>query len=183
LSKPAVPCYPQDMERRIFGFPPVAGENPRVLILGSMPSVRSLEYGRYYGHPRNHFWKLILSVLELPWEEEYAGRLDILKKRGIALWDVIAHCRREGSLDQAIRDPEYNDVMGFIGQFPGLRLVCFNGSRAEREFFRNTRHVGKSPEYLRLPSSSPIPTRLHRKWEDKLPEWRIIADHLDEVKP
>lgn len=172
------------MEERIYGFPPVSGGDPGVLILGSMPSVRSLEYGRYYGHPRNHFWKLIFAVLELPPEIDYELRLEVLRREGIALWDVIAHCRREGSLDQAIRDPVCNDIGGFIRDHPGLCLICFNGSTAERQYYRciDDEKISKKPAFLRLPSSSPIPTRVHKRWEDKLPEWKVIARYLEGSK-
>jgi TDG/mug DNA glycosylase family protein len=178
------------MEERIYGFPPVVGEDPKVLILGSMPSARSLESGHYYGHPRNHFWKLIFTVLRRPPEEEYGKKLEVLRRNGIALWDVIADCRRTGSLDQAIKDPVCNDVEGLIEEHPGLRLVCFNGAAAERIFFgcnggmgngglRNRgRRKGAAQRYLRLPSSSPVPTRYHKTWEDKLPEWKVIARYL-----
>ena len=39
----------------IHSFEPVYNENSRVLILGSLPSVKSREEGFYYGHPRNRF--------------------------------------------------------------------------------------------------------------------------------
>ena len=35
-------------ESRIEGFPPIADERSKVLVLGSMPSPRSLEKSEYY---------------------------------------------------------------------------------------------------------------------------------------
>ena len=46
---------------RIVGLPPVITKDSKVLILGSMPSVLSLESQEYYGNPRNHFWKIIFT--------------------------------------------------------------------------------------------------------------------------
>ena len=48
-------------------FDPVFDEHSRILILGSMPSVKSREQGFYYGHPQNRFWKVISAVFS---EEE-----------------------------------------------------------------------------------------------------------------
>ncbi len=186
------------MKGKIHGFPPVIGESPGILILGSMPGVRSLESGRYYDHPRNHFWKIIFSLLGRPHIEEYELKIAALQNAGIALWDVIARCRREGSLDQDIQDQEYNDVAGLILENPGIELICFNGGTAEREFWKGIKllestssatgtrwmrahqiRTGASRRFVRLPSSSPVPTRNYKTWEDKLTDWRVISEYID----
>ena len=48
-------------------FEPVYDENSKILILGSLPSVKSREQGFYYGHPQNRFWKVLAKLLE--WKE------------------------------------------------------------------------------------------------------------------
>jgi len=176
--------YPVSVEERIYGFPPVAGKDPKVLIIGSMPSVRSLEKQQYYGHPRNHFWEIVFRILGRPLPEEYPARIEALKSSGIALWDAISHCRRDGSLDQAIEEEVFNDIDGFIRRYPGLRLVVFNGRKAEQAFRsgirqRNAEGIERSCRFLRLPSTSPIPTRTHRNLNDKLEDWMVIAEYLD----
>ena len=40
-------------------FEPVFDKNSKILILGTLPSVKSRENNFYYGHPQNRFWKLI----------------------------------------------------------------------------------------------------------------------------
>ena len=45
---------------------PVYNEESQVLVLGSLPSVKSREQGFYYGHPRNRFWKVVAAVLGVP---------------------------------------------------------------------------------------------------------------------
>ncbi len=177
-------CYPEAVQERIYGFPPVTGNAPKVLILGSMPSVRSLAKQQYYGHPRNHFWEIVFRILEKPLPEEYSERIEELKTSGIALWDAISHCRREGSLDQAIQEEVFNDVGGFIRQHSSLRLVVFNGRKAEQGFWRGIRQgdtvdIEGRCRFLRLPSTSPIPTRKHRTLHDKLDEWMVLAEYLD----
>lgn len=157
-------------------FAPVVGPAPRALILGSLPGDASLRLGQYYGHPRNGFWELVGGALGedlrvLP----YARRLARLKARGIALWDVIAQARREGSLDSAIRDESHNDVPALIRR-TGVRAVLFNGRKASEAFRR--RFGPPPPEVLLvvLPSSSPAHASLSRR--EKLRAWRRVADFL-----
>ena len=187
----------RDSAEIIHGFPPIIGEQPNVLILGSMPSVKSLELGQYYGHPQNHFWKIMAELLGRPMPESYEGRIAMLHESGIAVWDVFGSCRREGSLDQSIREAKPNDVPGLLRKYPSIRLVAFNGRKSEQGFYRgvkelygdtvNATKISEIPEFseltkrefLRLPSTSPIPTRRHKRWQDKLEQWRIILKHLD----
>jgi len=107
------------------------------------------------------------------------------------VWDAIGSCRREGSLDQAIKDEVPNDVVGLLRQFAGIRLVLFNGRKAEQGFYRGLKELYggdarervpelKTLDFIRLPSSSPIPTRTHKRWQDKLAEWRIILNYLQD---
>lgn len=184
----------RDSAEMIHGFPPIIGEQPKVLILGSMPSVKSLEFGQYYGHPQNHFWKIMAALLGRPMAESYAERTAMLRDAGIAVWDVYNSCQRQGSLDQSIREAKPNDVPGLLREYPSIRLVVFNGRKAEQGFYRGVKELYdqavnvadfselpelKALEFVRLPSSSPIPTQRHKRWEDKLDEWRIILKYLD----
>jgi TDG/mug DNA glycosylase family protein len=151
-----------------------------------MPGRASLEKGEYYGHPRNHFWKIIYGLFGMTPQREYRRRLDFLMSRGIALWDVLAACSREGSSDQAIRNEQYNDILALLETYPSIRLIACNGSKAERSLRRGLPEGGSELErrgivLLRFPSTSPIPTRRHKSWEDKLIEWSRIADFLEEA--
>ena len=87
-------------------FQPRADKNSRVLILGSMPGVKSLELQEYYAHPQNRFWKVMGKLCGEPSlvEFSYEKRIEILLNNGFALWDVIKFCKREGSLDSDITD-------------------------------------------------------------------------------
>jgi len=100
-------------------FLPVVAENSRVLILGSMPSVASLAKHQYYAHPHNAFWQIIHDLWGVELSQDYAARVQFLLAHGLALWDVVASCRREGSADAAIRDAVVNDFATFSSNGPG----------------------------------------------------------------
>lgn len=159
----------------IRSFPPLAGADARVLIVGSMPGVASLEAGQYYAHPRNLFWRLLGDALAEPLADlPYAERCARLIARGVALWDVLAHCERAGSLDTAIvaASAEVNDFAGFLASHPEIHLVCANGALAAR-IFRRRALPGLADGGLplvQLPSSSPAHAAL--SFADKREVWR-----------
>jgi len=160
------------------GFPPIARPDARVLVLGTMPSAASLAAGEYYAHPRNAFWGVMGALFGFDARAPYAERCAALRAAGVALWDVLGACRREGSLDTAI-EPEtvvVNDFAGFFGAHPEVARVVFNGGKAA-ELFR--RHVpaaavpARVAERRQLPSTSPTNARL--RFADKLEAWRVVA--------
>jgi len=145
--------------RLLKGFPPVSAKDARVLILGSMPGVASLQAHQYYAHPHNRFWPIMGELVGAAPDLPYAQRLLRLKQSGIALWDVFDRCERDGSLDSAIRDEtaQANDFIAFFDAHRGIRTVLFNGAKAESGF---RRLAGVQPGALgvrcvRLPSTSP----------------------------
>jgi len=93
------------------GLPPVARPDARLFILGSLPGDASLAAAQYYAHPRNHFWRLLGSVIEEDLHAlAYEQRLERLAEHRIGLWDVIGSAVRRGSLDQAIRLANHNRI-------------------------------------------------------------------------
>lgn len=151
---------------RIYGFPPVADANSRVLILGSMPSVRSLEDGFYYGHPRNAFWRVLADVFAEPLPEDIPAKKRLLLRHGLALWDVIVSCERDGSLDSAIRREELNDFAAFFAAHPSVHAVLVNGGLAAQKF---KPALAEGRPIVRLPSTSPAYTLPYDK---KRAAWR-----------
>jgi hypoxanthine-DNA glycosylase len=152
------------------GLPPVVGRHTRLVLLGSFPGAASLAAGQYYAHPRNQFWPLLAALLG---EElvplSYAQRLQRLRVHGLGLWDVIAECRRDGSLDSAIRDARYNDLASLRRRAPQLVAVAHNGGESARAM-PLTAALGLA--VYRLPSSSPA----NASWsfERKLAAWRAV---------
>lgn len=157
---------------RLRGLPPAAQPGARVLFLGSMPSAKSLEYRQYYGHPRNHFWPMVGALFGFDAALPYDRRLDAAMERGLAIWDVIRSCEREGSLDQNIRDAQLCDVPGLLARYASIQVVALNGGKAAQLYRRYFKGQLERMPAVSLPSSSPIPTRACPNMQSKLRVWR-----------
>jgi hypoxanthine-DNA glycosylase len=168
--------------RRLRGFPPIERADARVLILGTMPGAASLAAARYYAHRRNAFWPIMEALLHWPAGADYETRTGWLRDAGIALWDVLRECHREGSLDTAIESDSMrlNDFVGFFRAHRHIRCVACNGTAAERLFRAQALPAlrqrlwsagdAAEPVLLRLPSTSPA--HAGRRLEAKLDAWR-----------
>ena len=156
----------------LTGLPPIENPDARALVLGSMPGGMSLRLGRYYAHPQNRFWSFMGELLGAHPALPYAQRVEILRGAGLALWDVLAECEREGSLDSAIRAEVANDFRGFIGAHPKLRAILFNGAKAEQSFRRHALPALGELDLalIRLPSTSPA--NASQPEADKRAAWR-----------
>ena len=158
----------------VHSFEPVADANARVLVLGSMPGLKSLQAGQYYAHPQNRFWPFMGQLVGAGPDLPYPERCRRLARAGIAVWDVLSCCERPGSLDSAIRDDTAaaNDLAGFLSTHPGVRRILFNGAKAESSFTRLVLPGLGRPDldYRRLPSTSPA--NASQRAADKLTAWR-----------
>jgi TDG/mug DNA glycosylase family protein len=171
--------------RKLTAFPPLVEAGSRLLILGSMPSAESLRRQEYYAHPQNTFWRIIHNLWGEASPAEYALRVRFLLDRRLALWDVLADCRREGSADSAIRDGTPNDFAAFFRMWPQITRICFNGQTAAKLFGRLVlkKNGLKSPEGLnpgltafQLGSTSParaVP------YAERLQEWQRIRELIE----
>jgi len=157
----------------VSSFAPIEGDSPRVLILGSMPGIASLNAGQYYAHPRNSFWKIMEEILKLNAAADYETRVEALKHSNIALWDVLESCIRPGSLDAAIEmnSAKVNDIKAFLQRHPGINVICFNGGSAEKIFNKRVLPLlgDFSVKYIRLPSTSPAHASM--PFENKVMAW------------
>jgi len=149
--------------QKIFSFDPILGNRPALLILGSMPSARSLELREYYGHPRNHFWPVICALLDARLPSDYRNRTALLKKRRIALWDIAQSCSRPGSLDSDMRAVRPNDIPALLRAHPDIRAVAFNGQTARKLYDRF------------------FATAACRNLDEKLAAWRALTPFLPEA--
>lgn len=154
-------------------FAPLGRPDAAVLILGTMPSVRSLQKAQYYGHPQNAFWKLLFSLWEEPFQENYGDKCHFIEKHRLLLWDVLRDCRRPGgSADAAIAQPRANDFLWLRQEYPRISAVFFNSANAAR-FYERLVHpdpLATLPKYT-LPSSSPARAM---RFEDKRRAWEPL---------
>ncbi|MBR6653576.1 MAG: DNA-deoxyinosine glycosylase [Oscillospiraceae bacterium] len=152
------------------GFEPVYDKTSRVLILGTLPSVKSTEQGFYYGHPQNRFWRLIAELLGCTKPSSVEEKKNMLLSGGIALWDVIKRCDIEGSSDASIRNAEPNDIMRILSA-ADIKAIYANGSKAA-ELYNKLLLPVTGREIITLPSTSPA----NAAWNfEKLKEaWSII---------
>ena len=149
------------------GFPPLYGNDPRVLILGTFPSPISREKGEYYGNPRNQFWRIVCNALDATvLDGDYEQRKALLYANGIAVWDVITQCEADGALDSTIRDQVYNSELPEFIEKHRIRRVLFNGNNAYTFYRRGIGIIDKNV----LPSTSPAYAA--KRFDEKLRLWR-----------
>ena len=170
IAKSDESCYNFHMnDTRIFSFEPVADANSRLLILGTMPSVKSLEAEFYYAHPRNAFWPILAECLGCPVPESTDEKRRLLLEKRIALWDAAKSCVREGSLDSAMKEIELNDFGAFFRRYPGIEKVLLNGGTAWTLYHRLPEEIVRARVCVKMPSTSPAYTM---KYEQKLAAWK-----------
>ena len=161
--------------QKISSFPPIINENSKILILGSIPGVKSLEMQQYYAHPQNKFWKIICEIFNEEFTTNYQQRIEILEKHHIALWDVIDTCERKGSLDSEIRNEEANKIEELLQNFPNIKAIFCNGQKSHKNLQKILGKKFRLPIIV-LPSTSPAYTGL--SYFDKLKLWYIILEKL-----
>lgn len=162
------------MEKITHTFEPVCDPDSRILLLGTMPSPKSRENGFYYSHPRNRFWPVLAGLFrELPPSSAEEKR-DFLRRRHIALWDVLHACVIEGASDQSIRDPVPNDI-GALLRGTQIRAVFTTGGKAAA-LYRRYCEEGAGLPALPLPSTSPANAAMGL--EELTEAYRVILQYL-----
>lgn len=162
------------MQNRISSFPPIINHDSEILILGSIPGVKSLEKQQYYGHPQNKFWKIIFELFHEEFTDDYAEKIKILKKHRIALWDVIDSCERKGSLDSEIRNEEANKIEDLLENHQNIKAIFCNGGKSYKNLQKILGKNFRLPIY-QMPSTSPLHTV---SFEKKLEDWKKILEYM-----
>jgi hypoxanthine-DNA glycosylase len=152
-------------------FPPIVNENCTVLLLGTMPGDRSLRLQQYYGHAGNHFWKLVYNLFDQEPSKDYNERKAFLLAHGIALWDVLASCTCEGSLDSNIKNEVVNDFAAFYREYPSIKHVFFDSKKAEQFYLKYVQRSADKSYYL-LPS--PSRANASKSYEQKFTAWKEL---------
>lgn len=156
-------------------FPPLVNQNSKILILGTMPGEKSLELQEYYANKGNSFWKLLFTLFDQPLLHAYSERKQLLAENDIALWDVLAYCERDGSLDSNIKNEKANDFEAFYKKYPDIKHVFFSSKNASNFY---DKYVGrrKDIQYTILPS--PSGANASKSFMQKLEEWEVIMEAL-----
>ncbi|MCP4470603.1 MAG: DNA-deoxyinosine glycosylase [Gammaproteobacteria bacterium] len=165
---------------RVQSFAPVIGERPRILILGSMPGVASLEAVQYYAHPRNVFWPIMGEIFYIDASADYAQRIAQISQQPVVLWDTLKSCYRPGSLDSAItRDSvEANAIPELLEEFTEIKAVACNGATSANYFRKLVLpRIPPAIELLQMPSTSPANAGMN--FDQKLAAWRPLLEFID----
>lgn len=134
-------------------FLPVFDSNSKILILGSIPSVKSRENGFYYGHPQNRFWKVISGVFNTNTPETITEKKEMLLQNHIAIWDVIQSCDIIGSSDSSIKNVVPSDINLILNRCD-IKAIYANGKTAAKLYRKYTlEKTGR--DIIELPSTSP----------------------------
>jgi TDG/mug DNA glycosylase family protein len=168
---------------RSTGFPPIVDSAATVLVLGSLPSRKSIEALEYYAHPQNAFWKIMGELFGAGLDMSYRKRTELLKLNKLAVWDVLASSIRPGSMDTNIDESTArpNDFSSFLKAYSDIRLVCFNGKKAASMFDKLV--LSGHPElrsrllFETLPSTSPAFASM--TFKEKLKKWSIVLRAVD----
>lgn len=161
---------------KIYSFVPVANENSRILILGSMPGKESLRKYQYYGHPKNAFWRLMSALLCEPYYDDYQKRTEMLLRYNIALWDVLKSCERKSSLDADIKKAIVNDFTVFFSKYKNIAHTFFNGQMAYNTFKRNVGFEFADITFESLGSTSPAHAI---SFEKRMEDWKRIVPYIE----
>lgn len=149
---------------------PIYNQDSKVLILGTMPSVKSREAGFYYTHPKNRFWSTLESVLN----EKIIDKTEFLLTNYIALWDVFASCEIKGSSDASIKNANPNNIERLINE-SNIKIIFTTGKTAYKYYLKFFKDKIDLP-VICLPSTSPANCKI--KTEELIKEYEIIKKYI-----
>lgn len=161
-----------EYEHIVHSFEPVYDKDSEILILGTLPSVKSRENNFYYGHKQNRFWKVLAILLKEPVPDTIEEKKAMLLAHRIALWDVIQSCDIKGSSDSSIKNVQPTDI-GMILEKTNVTQIYANGNKAG-QLYKRYQFPVTGIEATMLPSTSPA----NAAWSfDRLCEaWRVILE-------
>lgn len=155
---------------------PIFDKTSQVLLLGTMPSPKSREYGFYYSHPQNRFWRVISTILGEPIPQNNSEKEIMLLSHHIALWDVLESCIIKGADDNSIKEPIVNDI-NLILKNANVKAIFTTGTKSTELYKRFCLEQTGIPS-IRLSSTSPANCR-NCNLESLIDEYKVILDYLN----
>lgn len=156
---------------------PFYDRHSKVLILGSMPSVKSREVGFYYAHPKNRFWKVLSLIYQEEIEDDITKKQAFLKEHHIALFDVIQSCEIEGSSDQSIQNVIPNDLQPILEKSQ-IQAIFTTGQKAYH-LYQKYIYPKTKIKAISLPSTSPAYCK-KRVLEELIQEYQKIIPYTND---
>lgn len=155
-------------------FEPIVDNNSQILILGSLPSDKSIEKYEYYGNKTNQFWNIISTCfdnMKIDFKN-YNEKIEYLRKHHIALWDIYACASRKGSMDSNIKNPTFNDIQNLLKHYPNIIKIVTNGRTSQKGFEKYLKLNKFNFKYSYAPSSSSLNASLN--FNDKVLIWKKV---------
>ena len=131
---------------------PIYFNDSKVLILGSMPSLKSRELGFYYAHPKNRFWTTLEKVYNTKIGNSKEEKIMFLKTNKIALFDVLQSCEISSSSDSSIKNPVANDLSTILNN--SSITTIFTTGRKAYTLYKKFCYPNTKIEAIYLPSTS-----------------------------
>lgn len=155
-------------------FDIIIDNNSKILILGSIPSIKSREKNFYYMNSNNRFYKVLEAIFDDNFTNEDINiKIELLKKHHIALYDVISECDITNSSDQSIKKPVVARIDEIVLKYK-IDRIFLNGKKAYSLFIKYFPHL--IDKAILLPSTSSANAAYSL---DKLiNEWKIINQYL-----
>jgi hypoxanthine-DNA glycosylase len=154
-------------------FRPLFQTDSKILILGSFPSIKTREYGFFYGHPRNRFWPLLERIFGVKLSTDIEERRAFLLQHHLAVYDVIYRCDIIGSGDASIQNVVPSDLSPILKEADIRQIFC-NGGTAYR-YYQKYQEQKTGVNAIQLPSTSPANARF--SMDDLYHQWKIIKAH------
>lgn len=161
-------------ETIVHPLKPLYDEDSKILILGSFPSVKTREYGFFYGHPQNRFWKLMERLFDVDLDVSIEDRKRFLLEHNIAVYDSIYQCDIIGSSDSSIKNVVPSNLKEIVDSANINHVFC-NGT-ASFKCFEKYHKKNLGVKATKLPSTSPANARY--RLDDLLNEWKVILEYL-----
>lgn len=155
----------------VHPIPPLFDGESKILILGSLPSVKSREAMFFYGHPQNRFWKMLSLIYQEPLPQTIEEKRMLILKHRLALWDTIYSCDIIGSSDSSIRNVTPTDLREILEKSKITKVIC-NGKTSGKYYEQyQMKETGIRPVILPSTSSANAAYSLERLaaiWQEEI---------------